>query len=887
LRRDYIRSGSGAAAAVATAVAANLNGNNGEHDDNGNSDTNSTHSSGGEGSSGKCRKPSYVGLSCAISGYSSYVRYQSPSRKTSPSQIPVQTGPQTLDAVFNTFSHTEMRHTHDMPAQTRRVTPPSRGQQFNNNNNNGLAVDCTDDSVSTRNSRSTVFASARKAAAANSIMESNIIYSSQKASPGGGQGGGPGGGPGADTLREGSPGSDCSGSSSIGSAGSGSGTSGHGGGGNLVAKQIERLYGGRVQAIRVTSPEPKASETSFDNNNKKGYFVKRFNSGHVNGGGGGGNPDADRSSSPLEKKSPLKGPAVFRLLRPEFREQLKNNSCQVHIPSENQSHIGHHKSQTTTTTVTTQITTAVKSSPFGYRVTTSRQNRENGARTVPISHEEPLKSATMVTKVTSKDMAVKERVIPIQVEQQSHSRNLVATSTPPPPAQPEVSSVTVSVTATKRDDEEPKTVNIPIERTPSLPVVKSHSSPHNVNNNHHTINTNITSRSPAKVDQQKPALPAKPLPAKPAEDSDASPVTSPDENKEHVVTSPGLVANCFNNKIQQEEEEVEEVEEDDDYYASRRLRDESSPGSCGGTRERALLCPIQEEDTESTASTASFSRQTSRTGADGGGNQDGIPADAGVKPAAVSSPSPTSPDPSQSNGIHRSERESSTEEVHDGHYFIRVMEEEIFKFEEQICDYEEELAASDNCDDESKKIPDEVRDSILAANGKAKLLISQKLAQFRGLCDKNINLSFEEDPFVPTSEDLAGFWDMVYIQVEHINALFAELATLRKNGWVSKKPLNTSSSMLTAMNGRHSSPTKPSSTPKATTPKSVSKKSPAAAKSSTKSPAATPDSGKKSEAAKARDEARKKMMEERRRMMREKKKELEANSSGEVEVFVK
>ena len=51
------------------------------------------------------------------------------------------------------------------------------------------------------------------------------------------------------------------------------------------------------------------------------------------------------------------------------------------------------------------------------------------------------------------------------------------------------------------------------------------------------------------------------------------------------------------------------------------------------------------------------------------------------------------------------------------------------------------------------------------------------------------NISREEDPFVPTSEDLAGFWDMVYIQVEHINALFAELATLRKNGWVSKKPL--------------------------------------------------------------------------------------------------
>lgn len=36
---------------------------------------------------------------------------------------------------------------------------------------------------------------------------------------------------------------------------------------------------------------------------------------------------------------------------------------------------------------------------------------------------------------------------------------------------------------------------------------------------------------------------------------------------------------------------------------------------------------------------------------------------------------------------------------------------------------------------------------------------------------------------MPTSEDLAGFWDMVYIQVEHIHSLFAELTVLRENGW--------------------------------------------------------------------------------------------------------
>ena len=69
-------------------------------------------------------------------------------------------------------------------------------------------------------------------------------------------------------------------------------------------------------------------------------------------------------------------------------------------------------------------------------------------------------------------------------------------------------------------------------------------------------------------------------------------------------------------------------------------------------------------------------------------------------------------------------------EVHDGHYFIRLLENEIFKFEEQICDFEEDLG--------NDAISDDVRESIFAAIGKAKLLMSQKLTQFRGLCDKNI-----------------------------------------------------------------------------------------------------------------------------------------------------
>ena len=63
--------------------------------------------------------------------------------------------------------------------------------------------------------------------------------------------------------------------------------------------------------------------------------------------------------------------------------------------------------------------------------------------------------------------------------------------------------------------------------------------------------------------------------------------------------------------------------------------------------------------------------------------------------------------------------------------WLQVLENEIFKFEENICDFEEDLNSSDN-------IPGDMRDTILTVIGMAKLLMAQKLTQFRGLCDKNI-----------------------------------------------------------------------------------------------------------------------------------------------------
>ena len=52
--------------------------------------------------------------------------------------------------------------------------------------------------------------------------------------------------------------------------------------------------------------------------------------------------------------------------------------------------------------------------------------------------------------------------------------------------------------------------------------------------------------------------------------------------------------------------------------------------------------------------------------------------------------------------------------------------------------------------------------------------------------DQFQNVSREEDPFVPTCQDLTGFWDMVSIQVDQIHDRFSKLGDLRKADWIVK-----------------------------------------------------------------------------------------------------
>ena len=258
----------------------------------------SHNTSNSSNSSAGGRKPSYVGLSCTVSGYSNFTRYQSPSRKTSPSAIPVSSPPQILDCTDYLVVGNKMRQ----PVAADRDSPPVRGQ---------LDYDCADNA--TPGVRHYFPSSQTRKIVTTDTGETTVETVTRFY--------------GQRNTREESPCSDSS--SSIGSLGSGNGNSG-----NLVQKQIERLYGGRAQTVRLTSPEPKSPESDDTNelSDQKvtgGFFAKRF--GIVK--------QKDYSSKrreveesppnhPLELKT-LKVPAVFRLLRPEFREQLKLNSCQV------------------------------------------------------------------------------------------------------------------------------------------------------------------------------------------------------------------------------------------------------------------------------------------------------------------------------------------------------------------------------------------------------------------------------------------------------------------------------------------------------------------------------------------------------------------------------
>ncbi|XP_005177134.1 uncharacterized membrane protein DDB_G0293934 isoform X2 [Musca domestica] len=119
----------------------------------------------------------------------------------------------------------------------------------------------------------------------------------------------------------------------------------------------------------------------------------------------------------------------------------------------------------------------------------------------------------------------------------------------------------------------------------------------------------------------------------------------------------------------------------------------------------------------------------------------------------------------------------------DGHFFLRQLKAEQNRLLELAAVAEKYMDALASNPD----ITEDTMGLLRSASGKARLLVSQKMKQFEGLCHNNLNSS-PEDQFPTTVDDLQGFWDMVYLQVDHIDLIFKEIEILKANDW--KKPAN-------------------------------------------------------------------------------------------------
>ncbi|XP_058878506.1 disks large-associated protein 1-like isoform X2 [Acipenser ruthenus] len=111
----------------------------------------------------------------------------------------------------------------------------------------------------------------------------------------------------------------------------------------------------------------------------------------------------------------------------------------------------------------------------------------------------------------------------------------------------------------------------------------------------------------------------------------------------------------------------------------------------------------------------------------------------------------------------------------DGGWFLKLLQAETDRMEGWCQQMEK--------DERENDLPDEILGKIRSAVGSAQLLISQKFQQFRELCEENLNPNAHPRP---TSQDLAGFWDMLQLSIENISLKFDELHQLKANNW---KPL--------------------------------------------------------------------------------------------------
>uniref|UniRef100_A0A3B5QZP0 DLG associated protein 2 n=1 Tax=Xiphophorus maculatus TaxID=8083 RepID=A0A3B5QZP0_XIPMA len=108
----------------------------------------------------------------------------------------------------------------------------------------------------------------------------------------------------------------------------------------------------------------------------------------------------------------------------------------------------------------------------------------------------------------------------------------------------------------------------------------------------------------------------------------------------------------------------------------------------------------------------------------------------------------------------------------DGSWFMQLLHTETKRMEAWCKEMEAEAEEND--------LSEELLGKIRSAVGSAQLLMSQKFQQFYWLCQQNLDPSAMPRP---TSQDLAGFWDLLQLSIDDVNMKFDQLQQIKNNNW--------------------------------------------------------------------------------------------------------
>jgi hypothetical protein len=166
-------------------------------------------------------------------------------------------------------------------------------------------------------------------------------------------------------------------------------------------------------------------------------------------------------------------------------------------------------------------------------------------------------------------------------------------------------------------------------------------------------------------------------------------------------------------------------------------------------------------------------------------------------------------DTSNNNAIDLETKEIANE-IMDGNYYVKLIEINTAKILELCKQYE-------SFTDESSSnyvTNEDALGQIQTTIGKAHLLINQKFKQFKGLCDKNMKHKIDtsdlkEGEFVTLDGDLAGFWDMVCLQIKDILSMFNMLNELKHNEWSLEKLKSLNTNLVVTTKKNVKTPLKP------------------------------------------------------------------------------